>query len=173
MELLDHDTSAYAEVFEQITLISKAWSTSRAAMLAQREPLERIWRDLRDAPGHALPRVMVAHLLADLQEDPHEELAWDLRSLRALAPIWEQVADPRLFDVGRRCLPSIYLSLAGASRRCGDIPAAREYLARSRALAVVLPPGAYHDGLTGEIAKLQRALDRAPARTTAAGTQEA
>lgn len=157
--MLDHDTSAYAEILDRITAISRAWTSTRAARRAQFEPLSRIWRELPDDPAYALPRAMVAHLLADVQADPRDELRWDTESLRCLAGVWEQTRDPRLFDAGRRCLPSIYLSLAEASLRCGDPAAAREYLRRSRMLAPVLDPGAYADRLAGAIGRMERRLD--------------
>ena len=159
--MLDHDTTGYQEILDRITAISRAWGSTRTRtrMRAQLGPLTEIWEELRDDPGCALPRAMVAHLLADLQTDPTDELRWDRESLRCLAPVWEQVHDPRLFDAGRRCLPSIYLSLAGASRRCGDLVAAREYLRRARLVVPVLTPGRYTDHLTRAMRQMERDLD--------------
>jgi hypothetical protein len=158
--MLDHDTSTYAEVLDRLDDISRAWRSTRRAMAAQLDPLMDIWDELRDRErSHALPRAMAAHLIADLQSEPRAELRWDLESLRALTPIWEQVSDPRLFDAGRRCLPSIYLSLAGASHKCGDVAGGREYLRRSETLADVVPPGAYRDRLITELIDLKRSMD--------------
>lgn len=157
--MLDHDTTGYQEILDRITVISRAWGSTRARMRAQLVPLTQIWEELRDDPARALPRAMVAHLIADLQTDPADELRWDRESLRCLAPVWEQVHDPRLFDAGRRCLPSIYLSLAGASRRCGELAAAHEYLRRARLLAPVLTPGRYADHLIGTMRQMERDLD--------------
>lgn len=152
--LLDHDISAYSLTFTNIIEISRTWH-SRRSREAHLQPLEELWKELADGdPAWALPKSMVAHLLADLQTDPKRELHWDIESLRALSYIWEQSTDRRLFDVGCRCLPSIYLSLAGAARKCGDSTAAREYIRRARLTLPVLPETPYTNALSSAIENL-------------------
>jgi hypothetical protein len=156
--LLAHDTSHYAELFERVLEISSNWPSpqARAQQLA---PLTEIWRELEHDDGsRALPKSMVAHLLADLQSDPVQEVHWDLESLRALSPVWEQRADPRLFDAGCRSLPSIYLSLACGARKCGDQAGAREYIRRARLILPVLPASHYTSRLTRAIESVERTL---------------
>jgi hypothetical protein len=155
--LLDHDSSRYADVLGRIGALSRGWRTA-TTRYDRREALEDIWRELGDDPTHAFPRSMVAHLLADIQADPHEETRWDLESLRVLAPVWEQTSDPRLFDAACRSLPSIYLSLACGARKRGDLDAAREYLRRARVILPVLPASPYTDELTTAIGALERVL---------------
>jgi hypothetical protein len=155
--LLEHDSSRYSDVLARIGDIVPGWRTG-TARYDRREALEDIWRELGDDPTRAFPRSMVAHLLADIQTDPHEETRWDLESLRVLAPVWEQTSDPRLFDAACRSLPSIYLSLACGARKRGDLEAAREYLRRARVTLPVLPGSPYTDELTMAIGNLERVL---------------
>ena len=149
--LLDHDMSNYKNIFNEIMEISRGWgaiSDKQDRLL----PLTTIWHGLQaDPETNALPRALVAHLLADLQLDPAAELQWDLESLRSLTPVWEQTADPRLFNAACRSLPSIYLSLARAAFGCADRLAAQEYLRRARAILPILPSCPYTSKLASAI----------------------
>jgi hypothetical protein len=156
--LLEHDSTTYSETFARIIELSKGWRTS-ATRYERLGPLTEIWAELQtDHPTAALPMSMVAHLLADLQDDPSEELRWDLASLHALAPVWEQGTDGRLFDAACRSLPSIYLSLAHATYKCGDTNSAREYVRRARLIFPILPESRYTDQADASIASLERVL---------------
>lgn len=157
-QLLQHDDSNYAELFRRILEISTMWKSpqGRAQQLV---PLSEIWDDLHDDSGsRALPKSFVAHLLADLQMDPQEERRLDVDSLRALTPVWVQCDDPRMFDVGCRFLPSIYLSLAIGTRKCGDQAGAREYLRRARLTLPVLPDTPYKREVISGIERAERKL---------------
>ena len=50
-----------------------------------REVLTDLWNELTDADDadDAVERCAVAHHLADVQDDPRDELSWDLRALAA------------------------------------------------------------------------------------------
>lgn len=45
-----------------------------------RQRLTEIWAEIAD-DGDPFHRCVLAHYMADLQDDPREELAWDLRAL--------------------------------------------------------------------------------------------
>lgn len=47
-----------------------------------RNRLTALWAELGEQ-GDPLHRCTVAHYLADTQDDPEDELSWDLRALRA------------------------------------------------------------------------------------------
>ena len=47
-----------------------------------RKLLEQAWAQVGD-DGDPMHRVGIAHSMADLQDDPAEELRWDQRALRA------------------------------------------------------------------------------------------
>lgn len=50
---------------------------------AAREALTLLWDELPAAGGRQLHRCVLAHHLADLQDEVADELAWDLRALAA------------------------------------------------------------------------------------------
>jgi hypothetical protein len=70
---------------------------------------------------------MLAHYMADMQDDPHAELLWDRRALEAAAAIAGEAA--------REYYPSLYLNLAEDYRKLGDWNAARVHLARAADLS--------------------------------------
>lgn len=108
---------------------------ARAAAHAQ---LVAIWDELgRD--GDPLHRCAVAHAMADVVDDPHEQLRWDLRALAAA----DQVTDDRAAHAGiatpiAAFYPSLHLNLGEAYRRTGDLARAHEHLERGRAALVHL-----------------------------------
>lgn len=71
-----------------------------------------LWTEIGDE-GDALHRCTLAHYMADTQDDPADELAWDLRALtaaRALAD--EGAAGDRDALAMRAFYPSLHLNLA-------------------------------------------------------------
>jgi hypothetical protein len=96
-----------------------------------------LWEEL-GPQGDPWHRCMAAHYLADAQDDPRDELLWDLRALAA--------ADGR--DGGRGgerpsaelhgFRPSLHLGLAADYVKLGRPEAARIHLGRARALADAL-----------------------------------
>jgi len=82
------------------------------------------------------------HYMADMQDDPHEELLWDRRALDAAGSIAGSGA--------REYYPSLHLNLAEGYRKLGDWSAAREHLARARELAGALPANGYGDDPAGD-----------------------
>jgi hypothetical protein len=113
-----------------------------------------IWADL-GPDGDPLHRVAVAHAMADLQDDPHEELAWDLRALEAV----EGISDERAAAAGvtspvAAFYPSLHLNLGEAYRKAGDPVRARAHLELGTVAAAQLGT----DGYAGMIRTGLRAL---------------
>ena len=83
---------------------------------------------------HAL-RCIIAHHLADLQQDPVDELEWDQRALEA----HDEVTDEDLGAFGIRSkqafLPSLHLNLGDDWLRVGDRVLAHEHLRRAQSAA--------------------------------------
>jgi hypothetical protein len=78
--------------------------------------------------GDAYAKVFLAHSLADVQENPADELAWDLRALAFLAELTDQRAIERGNSGGKNALlPSLHLNLAVDYRRLGDEVNARRH----------------------------------------------
>ncbi len=52
---------------------------------AARQELAELWADVERGGGDDFHRCVIAHVVADLQEDEREELMWDERALAASA----------------------------------------------------------------------------------------
>lgn len=55
----------------------------RGERAAARDLFARVWSDIGGENGDPFHRCALAHSMADVQDDVHEELAWDLRALAA------------------------------------------------------------------------------------------
>ncbi|MFJ8013549.1 hypothetical protein [Streptomyces sp. NPDC096339] len=120
-----------------------------------RNRLGDIWAEL-GAEGDSLHRCTLAHYMADAQDDPEDELAWDLRALSAAEALGDGPLMPRGF------YPSLHLSLADDYVKLGRPEAARVHLARARAAAAALPDDGYGNGVRGAILRLERRLAAEP-----------
>ncbi|WP_395805475.1 hypothetical protein [Archangium minus] len=118
-----------------------------------------IWKDLTPE-GDPFHRCTLAHYMADVQDDPQEELVWDLRALEAA----EQVTDARAREYHaslsvRGFQPSLHLNLAEDYRKLGDLARAREHVARARAAVDALDEDGYGRMIRAGIERLARQLD--------------
>ncbi|MER6163454.1 hypothetical protein [Streptomyces violaceorubidus] len=121
-----------------------------------------LWAEIGEH-GDALHRCTLAHYLADTQDDPAEELAWDLRALSAAEELTQgPPADAHEGTSAARALyPSLHLNVAADYDRLGHREAARLHLGRARAAARSLAPGRYGEGVRASIDRLEQRLDRA------------
>ena len=123
-----------------------------------RRLLNQLW-DRVGGAGDALHRVAVAHAMADLQDDPHDELTWDLRALHSA----DSLSDERAARAGgygpvAGFYPSLHLNLAEDCRKLGDLAAARRHLAEGREASRHLGDGAYADMVRGGLEGLAERL---------------
>ncbi|GAA3744290.1 hypothetical protein GCM10022225_29890 [Plantactinospora mayteni] len=118
---------------ETMAGIAEAVEWGRAGRTgAARERLTELWGRIGPA-GDPFHRCTLAHYLADLQEDPAEELRWDLRALEAADTLTDERAqrhDTSLQVAAFR--PSLQLNLAEDYRKLGRPDQAREHLALAR-----------------------------------------
>ncbi|MFD3554126.1 hypothetical protein ACFWWA_18810 [Streptomyces goshikiensis] len=155
-----------------------------------RNRLGEIWAEI-GAEGDSLHRCTLAHYMADAQDDPADELAWDLRALTAAdglrpgeepgpAPGREpgqppgrrpgpvagqgagQTARPGPQQAVRVFYPSLHLSLAADYVKLRRPEAARVHLARARAATGALADDGYGNGVRAAIARLERRLAAEP-----------
>lgn len=99
---------------------------------AARQRFAELWREIGPARD-PLCRCRLAHHMADLQDDPAEELTWDLRALEAAALLTDaRVKSQHSFLSVAAFYPSLLLNVAEDFRKLGDLAKAREYLARPR-----------------------------------------
>jgi hypothetical protein len=101
---------------------------------AARELFAQIWDDIGGEQGDPLHVCVLAHSMADVQDDVRQELMWDLRALDAVA----LVTDERVAQAGvplsvAGLYPSLHLNLSDCYRKLGDLDRAREHLRQARA----------------------------------------
>ncbi|MGC9543766.1 hypothetical protein [Streptomyces sp. UG1] len=112
-----------------------------------RRRLLDLWTEVGE-DGDPLHRCTLAHYLADTQDDPTDELAWDLRALTEAEGASSAVAVRALY-------PSLHLNLAADYVKLDREEAARVHLRRARGAAGVLGDDSYGDGVRAEIRRLE------------------
>ncbi|MBU6529970.1 hypothetical protein ACFUIW_29735 [Streptomyces sp. NPDC057245] len=131
-----------------------------------RDRFLRLWAEIGEH-GDALHRCTLAHYLADTQDDPAEELAWDLRALSAAEELTGEGPDAAAAArhegrlAARALTPSLHLDLAADYHRLGRREAARVHLGRARTAAEHLAADRYGEGVRAAIDRLGRRLDDA------------
>ena len=130
---------------------------------AARDLFAEIWDDIGGEHGDALHVCVLAHSMADVQDDVNDELTWDLRALAAA----DRVSDERVADAGvplpvAGLYPSLHLNLADCYRKLGDLDQARTHLRRARAEIGVLADDEYGRLIRGGLEKLAEQLGEAP-----------
>ncbi|MFC9244562.1 hypothetical protein ACFT7S_11190 [Streptomyces sp. NPDC057136] len=120
-----------------------------------------IWSEIGE-DGDALHRCTLAHYMADTQDDPGDELAWDLRALTAADGLTdERVGRHQDALAVRAFYPSLHLNLAADYLKLHRPEAARLHLDRARDAADVLTHDGYGGGVRAAIGRLeQRMRDR-------------
>ncbi|WP_055491529.1 hypothetical protein [Streptomyces sp. TP-A0356] len=123
-----------------------------------RDRFLQLWAEIGE-DGDPLHRCTLAHYMADTQNDPADELAWDLRALSAA----EELTDERLAEHDRALAvrafyPSLHLNLAADYVKLGRSEAARVHLGWARGAVGVLGTDPYGDGIRAAIGRLERRL---------------
>ncbi|MER7621148.1 hypothetical protein [Streptomyces sp. NPDC126503] len=109
--------------------------------------------------GDPLHRCTLAHYMADAQDDPGDELAWDLRALNAAGELGEERLAAHDSAVALRALyPSLHLNLAADYLKLQRPEAARLHLDRARAASDALEDDGYGNGVRAAIDRLERRL---------------
>lgn len=117
-----------------------------------------LWGEIGDG-GDALHRCTLAHYMADTQDDPADELAWDLRALAAAEELsGGRVGEPQRSLAVRAFYPSLHLNLAADYAKLGRSEAARTHLRRARGAAGALADDRYGDGVRAAIGRLELRL---------------
>lgn len=103
---------------------------------------------------------MLAHHLADLQDDVADELAWDLRALEAASGGFVDAG----FDI-RGFAASLQLNVADAYRRLGDVASARAHGVLALTACDDLGDDGYGRMIRAGVARLAERIDAVdPAR---------
>ena len=121
---------------------------------AARSLFLQLWDEI-GPDGDPLHRCALAHYMADVQDDLHEELVWDLRALEAA----DSVTDERARHAGvagsvSGFYPSLHLNLGEVYRKLGDLDRARDHLERGRAAVGSLGDDGYGQMIKGGLDRL-------------------
>ncbi|WP_405885456.1 hypothetical protein OG762_06025 [Streptomyces sp. NBC_01136] len=130
-----------------------------------------LWAEIGE-DGAPLHRCTLAHYLADTQDDPADELAWDLRALSAAEELTDGTDGTNGTDgtdgrgaerhqslAVRAFYPSLHLNLAADYVKLGRSDAARTHLRRARGVIGALGDDGYGDGVRAAIGRLELRLD--------------
>jgi hypothetical protein len=154
-------TSAQGSPDEVMAAIVAA---QQAALNGERERARDLFAGLWAQVGHdgdPLHRVTLAHFMADVQDDPAQELEWDRRALAAADVLTDDRAgafSPSLTVRGMRA--SLHASLAADCERVGRLEEAREQLALATAAEADLPDGGYGELVRASIQEIRERLRR-------------
>ncbi len=111
---------------------------------AARVLFAEIWDEIGGEQGDPLHVCTLAHAMADVQDDVHQEVVWDQRALAAA----DLLTDARLAQAGvtlsvAGLYPSLHLNLSECYRKLGDLDRAREQLQQAQATIGALGDDGY------------------------------
>ncbi|MDJ0363455.1 tetratricopeptide repeat protein [Rhodococcus sp. H29-C3] len=122
---------------------------------AARDLFTQVWGEIGGEAGDPFHCCALAHSMADVQEDVHEELAWDLQALTAADLLTnERVARGGVDGSVAGFYPSLHLNLGECYRKLGEIDKAREHLDHGRASIDALNNDGYGQMITGGLDRL-------------------
>ncbi|MEV5157848.1 hypothetical protein [Streptomyces sp. NPDC053728] len=121
-----------------------------------------IWSEIGES-GEALHRCTLAHYMADSQDDPGDELAWDLRALTAAeglaeGPAEDPAAEHRDVPAVRAFFPSLHLNLAADYLKLQRFEAARIHLDRAWDAVGAVEGDGYGGAVRAAIRRLEQRL---------------
>ncbi|MGW4640421.1 tetratricopeptide repeat protein [Sphaerisporangium sp. NPDC004334] len=126
---------------------------------AARDLFAQIWDDIGGEQGEPLHVCVLAHSMADVQDDVNQELLWDLRALAAA----DRVTDDQVAQAGvalpvAGLYPSLHLNLSDCYRKLGDLDRAREHFQQARAGMSALGDDGYGQLIRGGLERLAEQL---------------
>lgn len=117
-----------------------------------------IWTEI-SPNGDAFHRCTLAHYMADVQDDPRDELMWDLRALDAAGSVTDERAKRHHESLAiRGFYPSLHLNLAEDYRKLGDLDKARAHIGHAAAAVDTLNDDAYGNTIKTAIDRLTSQL---------------
>lgn len=130
---------------------------------AARRLFAQLWEEIGADRGDPLHRCALAHSMADVQDDVHDELLWDRRALEAA----DSLSDERTAAAGVALpvagfYPSLHLNLGECYRKLGDVDRARQHLAEGQAAVSALPDNGYARMIAGGLNRLADHLAKLP-----------
>ena len=122
---------------------------------AARAVFTQVWSDMSGLSGDPFHRCALAHSMADVQENVHDELLWDLRALEAA----HQITDERAAQAGVTSpvagfYPSLHLNLGECYRKLGNLDLAHEHLKRGQTAVGALSDDGHGHMIKGGLDRL-------------------
>jgi hypothetical protein len=124
-----------------------------------RQAFAAIWSEI-ETDGDAFHQCVLSHYMADAQDDPADELAWDRRALAAANRIAKERPDTSGLSV-LSLYPSLHLNLADVLHRTGDMSGARKHLQLAQQASDALADDGYGQMIRGGIERLAARLQQA------------
>ena len=126
---------------------------------AARDLFAQIWDEIGGERGDPLHVCVLAHSMADVQDNVHQELVWDERALAAAGLL----TDDRLARAGvpmsvAALYPSLHLNLGECYRKLGDLGRAGEFLQCAQAGIGALGDDTYAQLIKGGLDRLAQEL---------------
>ncbi len=126
---------------------------------AARDMFSQIWDEIGGERGDPLHVCVLAHSMADVQDDVRQEVIWDERALAAAG----RLTDDRVAQAGvpmsvAALYPSLQLNLGECYRKLGDLGRARECLQQAQAGIDALGDDQYAQLIKGGLERLAREL---------------
>jgi hypothetical protein len=126
---------------------------------AARAVFAEVWSDMGGESGDPFHRCALAHSMADVQEDVHDELVWDLRALDATDLLTdERAAQAGVTSPVAGFYPSLHLNLGECYRKLGNLDLAREHFQRGQAAVGALGDDGYGHMIKGGLDRLGEQL---------------
>ncbi|MEV4316240.1 ClpX C4-type zinc finger protein [Actinocrispum sp. NPDC049592] len=152
---LDQNKSAAAVPMDDPVMATIA-QVQQAALRGHKEQAKSAYEQLWAKAEKPLHRVSIAHYMADLQDDPAEELLWDERALEAAAEVTPEHEDAGAVAPLRA---SLHVNAATALNKLGRPEDARKQLDAARAAEATLPEEGYGRLVRTQIEALAADLD--------------
>lgn len=121
-----------------------------------REAFAAVWDEI-ETDGDPFHRCVLSHYMADVQDDPTDELMWDRRALAAADSIVKERPDASGLSV-LSLYPSLHLNLADVMLRTGDRDGARNHARLAQAASDALADDGYGRMIRAGIERLTRLL---------------
>jgi tetratricopeptide (TPR) repeat protein len=123
-----------------------------------RDAFAQLWAEVSD--GDPFHQCILAHYMADAQDEPLDELDWDRRALAAADRISRERPDAASLTI-LSFYPSLHLNLADVLHRVGQIEEARKHLKQAQQSVDALTDDAYGQMIRGGIERLAARLQAA------------
>lgn len=156
-----------SEPDEVMTRLGEGMALSqRGERSAARVLFATLWEQV-GPDGDPLHRCAISHWSADVQDDPKDELVWDLRALEAAGDVTQARADQAgVASPVAALYPSLHLNLGEVYRRMGEHGRAAKHLREGLDAVSALPDDGYGEmirrGLNGLAERLAEAAAPPP-----------